>query len=627
MPKPKKEQSKIKTGKKEIREGTKKGKTIKEQTKEENKKEGKEVIEKEKREESKENLNLSTIRHSAAHILAQAVKEFFPEAKLGIGPSIEQGFYYDFGNIKLTTDDLTKIENRMKEIINQDLKFEKIELAKEKALTLFKDEPYKIELINELAQSEQKITCYKQGNFIDLCKGPHITSTKEIGAVKLLKIAGAYWKGDEKNPQLQRIYGTAFPSEKELQDYIRLMEEAEKRNHMKLGKELGLFLFSNEVGPGLPIFTPKGTIIREELIKFLKEEQLKAAYLPVISPHIAKVDLYKKSGHYPYYKDTMFEPLKCEGAEYVLKPMNCPHHVQIYSMQLRSYKELPLRYAEFGTVYRYEKSGEISGLTRVRMITQDDAHIFCMPEQVKDEILSVLNLTLIVFKAIRFKDYKVRFGTRDETAKYIGTDELWNKAEKDIECALKEAKINFIKEKGEAAFYGPKIDFIVKDVLGREWQLGTVQVDYNLPEKFDLTYEGEDGKRHRPVMIHRAPFGSLERFMGIIIEHFAGKFPAWLAPVQVKLLTLTDRNKDFANSLAKLMKDLNIRVETDLRPESLSRKVRDAQIEKVPYIITIGDKECETGSLAIRTLDGKLKFGVKAENFVNELVSEIKNRA
>ncbi len=570
-------------------------------------------------------MKLETLRHSSSHILASAVKSLYPKVKLGIGPAIEDGFYYDFDNIKFSEEDLTKIENKMKEIIKKDLLFKKTEVEYKKAKEMLKTEPYKLELLEEL--KGEKITFYQMGDFIDLCKGPHVKSTKEVKAVKLLKIAGAYWRGDENKPMLQRIYGISFPSEKELDEYINLRKKAEESSHLKLGKELDLFILSPIVGSGLPLITPKGTIIREELQKFLRQEQLKKGYLPVTTPHIGKIDLYKQSGHYPYYKETMFEPIKCENTQYILKPMNCPHHIQIYKSQFRSYRDLPLRLTEFGTVYRYEKSGELQGLTRVRMITQDDAHIFCLEEQVKDEILGVLDLVLYIFKILKFTNYRARFGTKDKSDKYIGSEDLWKKAEKDIESALKQKGINYIKEIGEAAFYGPKIDFVVKDVLGREWQLGTIQVDYNLPERFELSYEGSDGKKHIPIMIHRAPFGSLERFMGILIEHFSGKFPLWLSPVQVKILTLTDRNIPFAKKLMEKLKENNIRAELDEKPDTMNKKVRDAQLEKVNLIVTIGDKEEQNNSVAIRTREGKVTFGTKIDKFIENLLKEINEKS
>jgi len=569
-------------------------------------------------------MDLEILRHSTAHVLAAAVKKLYPNAKLGIGPNVEDGFYYDFGNLRIKEEDFESIEKEMHAIIKKDIKFTMQKKTRKEAEKILKNEKFKLDLLKDLKDDE--IYFYESGNFIDLCKGPHVSSTKEIKAFKLLKISSAYWKGNQGNEQLQRIYGTAFATEKELEGFLKLKEEAENRSHIKLGKDLGLFFLSPLVGPGLPLITPKGTIIREELQKFLRSEQLKHGYLPVTTPHIGRIDLYKKSGHYPYYKESMFEPMKCESVEYILKPMNCPHHIQVYQNNLRSYRELPLRLTEFGTVYRYEKSGELNGLTRVRMITQDDAHIFCSEGQVKSEILGVIDIVLNIFKVLNFASYRARFGTKDNSNKYIGSDEFWKKAEKDIEDALKEKKMKYDKAEGEAAFYGPKIDFIVKDVLGREWQLGTVQVDYNLPQRFELAYEGQDGKKHVPVMIHRAPFGSLERFMGILIEHFAGKFPLWLSPVQVKIITVNDRNNDFARSIEKKFKDNNIRVEVNDKAETLPRKVREAQLEQINYILTIGDKEVENKTLAVRTRSGKVTFGVNVNDFIKEILEKIQNK-
>ena len=570
-------------------------------------------------------MDLETLRHSTAHVLAAAVKHLYPNAKLGIGPNVDDGFYYDFGNLEVKEEDLEKIEKEMQGIIKKNYKFVNAKKTRREAEKILKNEPFKLELLKDLKDDE--ITFYESGDFIDLCKGPHVESTGKIKAVKLLKIAGSYWRGDAKNAMLSRIYGTAFESQKELDEFLKMKEDAENRSHVKLGKELGLFMISPLVGPGLPLITPKGTVIREELQKFLREEQLKRGYLPVVTPHIGRIDLYKKSGHYPYYKESMFEPMKCENVEYILKPMNCPHHIQLYQLHLRSYRELPLRLTEFGTVYRYEKSGELNGLTRVRMITQDDAHIFCTEEQVKQEILGVIDLVLHIFKILNFTNYKARFGARDSSDKYIGSSASWKKAEKDIEESLKEKKIRFEKVEGEAAFYGPKIDFLVKDVLGREWQLGTVQVDYNLPERFELTYEGEDGRKHMPVMIHRAPFGSLERFMGILIEHFAGRFPLWLSPIQVKIVTVNDRNIEFAKEIEEKLKSNGIRAEINIKAESIPKKIREAQLEQINYIVTIGDKECEKKTLAVKKRsEEKPVFGVNYDDFIKDIVEKIKNK-
>jgi len=563
--------------------------------------------------------------HSSSHLLAAAVKELFPEAKLGIGPAIENGFYYDFDVSRpFVQEDLQKIEKKIVELARKNEKFEKKEISKAEALEMFKEEPYKIELINDLG--EERISVYKSGNFTDLCKGPHLESTGAIQAVKVLRSSGAYWKGSEKNKMLQRIYGISFPDKKMLAQWIHEREEAEKRNHIKIGKELELFLISEKVGQGLPIWLPKGTIVREQLINFLKETQTQQGYKFLVSPHIGKHDLYKTSGHLENFKENMYAPMKIEEEEYYIKPMNCPHHVEVYKMKRRSYKELPLKYAEFGTVYRYEKSGELSGLLRVRGFTQDDAHIFCAPEQLKKEFKDVMKIVLMIFRTLGFKDFRARIGKRDSSDKYISSPENWKKAEAEIEEVVKESKLKYTAEEGEAAFYGPKLDFIVRDFIGREWQLGTIQVDYNLPERFDLSYIGKDDKQHRPVMIHRAPFGSLERFMAILIEHFAGAFPLWLAPVQAKILNIADRHKKYCKSLAKEMVEKGIRAELDDSNESVGKKVRIAQLEKVPLILVIGDKEEKSKSVNVRTREGKVLGKKKAKKFIEETLEKIKQR-
>lgn len=564
--------------------------------------------------------------HSASHVLAAAVKELFPKTLFGIGPAVEEGFYYDFFAEKpFSPEDLQKIEKQANKIIAKDEPFERREVSKKEAEEIFKGNKFKLELISEL--DDGKISIYANGSFTDLCKGPHVSKAKDIGVVKVLKSSAAYWKGDQSRESMQRIYGISFPSEKEAQEWLAARKEAENRSHIKLGKELNLFLMCGEVGGGLPIFTPHGTIIREELMKFLREEQVKRGYLPVFTPHITKSELYKISGHLEHYRESMFPAMRtAEGEEYYLKPMNCPHHIQIYESELRSYKDLPLRYTEFGTVYRYEKSGELTGLTRVRMITQDDAHLFCRPDQVKEEVLGIVELVLKIFKVLSFKDYSVRFGTRDSSAKYVGTDEAWHSAEKDIEAALRQSGLKYYKAEGEAAFYGPKIDFVVKDVLGREWQLGTIQVDYNLPERFKLSYIGEDGKEHRPVMIHRAPFGALERFEGVLIEHFAGKFPAWLAPVQVKLIPVSDKFNDYAGKIAKEFKDAGLRVDLDLSNNTLSYKIRDAQLMKVPYAIVVGEKEQASGTVTVRDLSGKQSVE-KSGEFLQKILKQVSERS
>lgn len=578
------------------------------------------------KESKKQEFPKETVWHSASHVLAAAVKEVFPNAKFGIGPAIEEGFYYDFSVEKpFSPEDLQKIEKAANKIIARDEKFERKEISKNEALQLFKDQKFKQELIEEL--EDGKISIYANGAFTDLCRGPHVEKAKDIGVLKVLKSSAAYWKGDQSRESMQRIYGISFPSQKEVEEWFAAKKEAEARSHLKLGKELKLFLMCGDVGGGLPIFTPHGTIIREELMKFLREEQLKRGYLPVVTPHITKGELYKISGHLESYKDSMFPAMKTEdGEEYYLKPMNCPHHIQIYKSDLRSYKELPLRYTEFGTVYRYEKSGELTGLTRVRMITQDDAHLFCRPDQVKQEILGVIEIVLKIFKILGFKEYSVRFGTRDSSDKYVGSDELWKGAEKNIEEALKETGLKYYKAEGEAAFYGPKIDFVVKDVLAREWQLGTIQVDYNLPERFGLSYIGEDGKEHRPVMIHRAPFGSLERFEGVLIEHFAGKFPLWLSPVQVKVITVNDSFNSHAEVLAKEFKEKNVRVDLDLSNSTMGYKIREAQLQKIPYVVVIGEREVKENTVTVRDRAGKQET-FKQADFLAKILTEIAEKA
>ena len=560
--------------------------------------------------------------HSSSHVLAAAVKELFPDARLAIGPSIEEGFYYDFDVEKpFSPEDLERIEKKILEIAKKKEKFVKKEISKKDALQVFKNEPYKIELINEL--EEGKISTYTNGSFTDLCKGPHIENSEAIKAVKLLRSSGAYWKGSEKNKMLQRIYGISFPEQKMLDEWLKKREDAEQRSHLKIGKEQELFLISKEVGAGLPIWLPKGTVIREELIAFLKKQQLREGYKFLVTPHIAKIDLYKTSGHLETYRESMYAPIKIEEEEFLLKPMNCPHHIQVYKMKRRSYKELPLKYAEFGTVYRYEKSGELSGLVRVRGFTQDDAHIFCTPEQLKTEFKAVMDIVKMIFNALKFSDYRARFGKRGDSSKYIGSDENWKKAEKDIEQVLKETKLPFTAEEGEAAFYGPKLDFIVKDSLGREWQLGTIQVDYNLPERFDLSYIGEDDKPHRPVMIHRAPFGSLERFMAILIEHFAGNFPLWLSPVQIKILPIADRHFAFAEKISKEMLEKNLRAEVDREQETISHKVRQAELEKVPLILVVGDREEKENTVTVRNRGSSKTETKKITDFIEETLKKI----
>ncbi len=566
---------------------------------------------------------MATYWHSSAHLMAEALESLYPVVKFGIGPAIERGFYYDvdLGDRSLGPDDLVKIENRMAELAKRDVSYERREVSKEDAIAYFteKQDEYKLELLEDL--QDGTISFYSQGDFTDLCRGPHIPSTGSLKYTKLLNIAGAYWRGDQDRKQLTRLYGITYPKKKELDEYLEMLELAKQRDHRKLGKELELFTFSQKVGPGLPLWLPKGARLRDRLSEFLKQEQLKSGYEPVVTPHIARLELYKISGHYPYYSDSQFPPMmedveKDEG--YLLKPMNCPHHTQIYDDRPRSYKELPIRYAEFGTVYRYEQSGELGGLTRVRGFTQDDAHIFCMPSQVKEEFKNVIALTLKVLSALSFTDFKAQISLRDpeNTEKYIGDDALWNDAEQAIREAAAEMGLDATEEMGEAAFYGPKLDFMVKDALGREWQLGTVQLDYNLPERFDLTYIGDDNAKHRPVMIHRAPFGSLERFIGVLIEHCGGNFPAWLAPVQVQVLPVGQSFNDYAEQITKELLLSGLRVECDLRHEKVGYKIRSAEMQKVPYMLIVGEREMANHAVSVRRHgDGDLG-GMSTTDFI-----------
>jgi len=571
----------------------------------------------------------SVLWHSSAHIMAEAIKFFYPEAKFAIGPSIENGFYYDvdFGNKTISENDLKKVEDKMLELSKQKNKFIHKDISKHDALEYFtkKNNPYKIELINDL--EDGTITFYQSGNFVDLCKGPHIPDTSFIKAVKLLSIAGAYWRGDEHNKQLTRIYGITFPKQKELTEYLELLEQAKKRDHRKIGKELELFTFSKKVGIGLPLWLPKGAQLRERLENFLKKIQKQAGYLPVITPHIGGIELYKTSGHYEKYGKESFQPIKTpiEGEEFLLKPMNCPHHCEIYKYKPRSYKDLPIRYAEFGTVYRYEQSGEVHGLIRVRGFTQDDAHIFCTADQLKDEFKNVVDLVFQIFKTFDFKDFITQISLRDpkNKQKYIGTDENWEKAEQAILESIKEKAINADIKYGEAAFYGPKLDFIVKDAIGRNWQLGTIQVDYNLPERFELEYIGKDNKKHRPVMIHRAPFGSMERFIAVLIEHTAGKFPLWLTPDHVIILPISEKYHNYSKKVLSLLNNYDIRAIIDNRNEKTGRKIRDAELEKIPYMIILGEKEENTNTVSVRR-QGKGDLGIfSIENFVEIINKEI----
>lgn len=548
----------------------------------------------------------NTFWHSSAHLMAEALEALYPGVKFGIGPPIENGFYYDvdLGDRAFGEEDLAAVESKMKELAKKNSTFVRREVSKAEALDYFskKEDPYKLELIGDL--QDGTITFYEQGGFVDLCRGPHIPNTASIKAIKLLNVAGAYWRGSEKNKMLTRIYGITFPKQKELDDYLRLLEEARKRDHRKLGKELELFAFSEKVGMGLPLWLPKGTIVRERLEQFMRRAQVKAGYDPVVTPHIGGKALYVTSGHYEKYGKDSFQPILTpdENEEFLLKPMNCPHHCEIYKTKPRSYRDLPIRLAEFGTVYRYEQSGELHGLTRVRGFTQDDAHIFCRPDQVKEEFVKVIDLVLHVFNALGFENYTAQVSLRDpdNKEKYIGEDHLWERAEREIQEAADERGLTTVAVKGEAAFYGPKLDFMVRDALGRSWQLGTIQVDYQLPQRFELEYIGSDNQRHRPVMIHRAPFGSLERFVAVLIEHCAGNFPLWLAPDQIAVLPISEKFNDYAERVYNLLKDQDIRGVLDVRDEKIGRKIRDAETKKIPFMLIVGEREAAEDKVAVR---------------------------
>lgn len=560
---------------------------------------------------------LDKLRHSTAHVLASAVKELFPKAKLAIGPPIENGFYYDFDFRPFTPEDLKKLEKKMQEIINKNLTFKKSKKTKAQAKKILKNEPYKLELLKDLKEGE--ITFYSHGDFQDLCAGPHLKNTSEIKSFRLLKTAGAYWKGDSNNKQLQRIYGTTFPTKKELSKYLFNLQEAEKRNHIKLGKQLKLFTFEPE-SPGSPFFLPKGTIIYNELINFMREEYKKRGYQEIKTPVIYNNSLWKTSGHWQHFIEDMFLT-KVENQDYALKPMNCPACMLIYQNELHSYKELPLRYADFGVLHRNELSGVLNGLFRLRYFIQDDAHIFLEENQIESEVINLIDFVSYIYKKVFNFDYTVELSTRPD--KFLGEKKSWDRAEKSLENALKKKKVKYKLNPGEGAFYGPKIDFNLKDSLGRIWQLPTIQLDFSMPQRFKLTYEGKDGKKHQPIVIHRAIFGAIERFLAVLIEHYAGKFPLWLAPTQAVILTVTDKNKKFASDIHKKLKENNIRVELDGRAESIGRKVRDAQLSKINYILTVGDKEQKNKTLAIRTLDGKVKFNVKVDAFSKSIKEEI----
>ena len=573
--------------------------------------------------------------HSSAHLMAEALQELYPGIKFGIGPGIENGFYYDVdpGEAVIKESDFPAIEAKMAELVAKKEEIKRQDITKADAMKMFGDrgEVYKTELISEL--EDGTITTYTQGSFTDLCRGPHLPNTSYLKAVKILSVAGAYWRGDEKRKQLVRLYGITFPKKKMLDEYLALMEEAKKRDHRKIGKELELFAFSSAVGAGLPLWLPRGTQLRLQLEDFLKRIQKKYGYQQVMTPHIGGKQLYVTSGHYAKYGKDSFQPIHTpqDGEEFLLKPMNCPHHCEIYKTVPRSYKDLPLRFAEFGTVYRYEQSGELHGLTRVRGFTQDDAHLYCRPDQLKDEFLKVMDIIFIIFKALDFDNFEAQISLRDKVNrdKYIGSEENWEKAETAIIEACQEKGLKAKIEYGEAAFYGPKLDFMVKDAIGRRWQLGTIQVDYNLPERFDLEYTGEDNKKHRPVMIHRAPFGSMERFVAVLIEHTGGKFPLWLTPDQVCILPISEKFNDYAREVARELEDADIRVLVDDRNEKIGRKIRDNELKRIPYMLIVGEKEAENGEVSVRKQGEGDKGSMKIANFaalLNSEVEEMKNR-
>ena len=569
----------------------------------------------------------STFWHSSAHIMAEALEALYPGTKFGIGPAIETGFYYDvdFGDREFSSEEFKKIEEKIMELAKAKSEFIRKEISKTDAINYFhaKGDEYKLDLLESLTDGQ--ITFYEQGNFTDLCRGPHIPNTGFVKAVKLMSVAGAYWRGNEKNKQLTRIYAVTFPKLSELTAYLELLEEAKKRDHRKLGKELELFAFSEKVGMGLPLWLPKGAMLRERLTQFLQKAQIKAGYEPVITPHIGHKNLYVTSGHYEKYGADSFQPIKTpqEGEEFFLKPMNCPHHCEIYKTKPRSYKDLPVRYAEFGTVYRYEQSGELHGLTRVRGFTQDDAHLFCRPDQVKEEFKKVIDLVLYVFGALGFENYTAQISLRDpeNKTKYIGSDENWQLAEQSIIEAAAEKGLKTVVELGEAAFYGPKLDFMVKDAIGRKWQLGTIQVDYNLPERFELEYTGSDNQKHRPVMIHRAPFGSLERFVAVLIEHCAGNFPLWLSPDQYIILPISEKYADYAKNISNSLNNYDIRGLIDNRDEKIGKKIRDAEVKKIPFMLIVGEKESEDGLVSVRK-HGEGDLGAMSMEAFAELIKK-----
>jgi threonyl-tRNA synthetase len=565
---------------------------------------------------------LDLIRHTAAHVMAEAVQDLFPEVKVTIGPVIEDGFYYDFDfSSGFTPEDLEKIEAKMREIIKENKPLVRKNVSREDAIRTFEreGETYKVEIINDLPPEEQ-ITIYEQGDWFDLCRGPHAPSTGFVKAFKLLSIAGAYWRGRENNPMLQRIYGTAFSNKKDLEDYLTKLEEAKKRDHRRVGKELDLFSIQEEIGPGLVLWHPKGAKVRRIIEDFWRSEHERRGYDILFTPHVAKLDLWRTSGHLDFYRENMYSPIDVENADYQIKPMTCPFHIMVYKTKIRSYRDLPFRWAEIGTVYRYERSGVLHGLLRVRGFSQDDAHIFCRPDQIEQEVLGVLDLTVFFLKTFGFDDYEVYLSTRP--GKFVGSEENWERATGALEDALKTKGLNYEVDEGGGAFYGPKIDLKIKDVLGRAWQCSTVQVDFNLPERFDMNFVGHDNKRHTPIMIHRAIFGSFERFFGILIEHYGGAFPLWLSPVQSRIATIGEEQIPFAESIYGILKRNNLRVEKDFRNEKLGLKVREAQLEKIPYLLVIGNREAETGTVAPRKLGGKNLPSMTAEEFLNLIEKE-----
>lgn len=594
-----------------------------------------------KKEEKYEESQLYRIRHSSAHIMAQAVLEKFPTAKIAIGPAIEEGYYYDFDLPRpLTPEDLEVLEKRMREIIKSNVKFERKVVSADEAKKVFSDQPYKLELIEGLEQGtldedgnplteKPEISLYIQPGFTDLCRGPHVASSSEINpdAIKLMSVAGAYWRGDEKRPMLQRIYGTAWNSPEELKEYLWRLEEAKKRDHRKLGKDLGLFFFSEDVGPGLPLFTPKGEMLRHLMEGYVRDLQTKYGYQHVWTGHVVKEDLYKRSGHYDNYKDSMFPPMMDGEVAFRLKPMNCPSHMTLFKeMGLHSYRELPLRFAEFATLYRYEKTGELTGLTRVRSLTQDDCHVFCTEEQIESEFTLALNLIREVLNTYHFSNYRVRLSLRGKAGKYVKDDEKWEKATNALRSAMEAAGLEYFVAEGEAAFYGPKADFIARDVLGRDWQLSTIQVDFIQPARLGCSYIGEDGQEHTPVLLHRAVTGSTERFLGVIIEHFAGAFPVWLSPEQAVLIPIADRHFEYAREIAKKLEEKDIRVRVDDRSERMNAKIRDAQNQKIPYMLVVGDKEMENGQVALRLRSGENPGPMALDAFIDLALNEINKK-